>query len=243
MNILVLGANSDVGYATARIFAEKEKATVILASRDMALLEKKRNDIQIRHKAEARVLFFDAIAFDTHKAFYDQMVPKPDIVILCFGILGNQEEAQHQFSHAREVVDTNFTGALSILEIIAADFEHRGHGVIIGIGSVAGLRGRQSNYIYGAAKGALAIYLSGLRNRLARRGVHVMTVLPGFINTKMTEGMDLPEKLSASPDQVATDIYSAYLKKKNVVYTRWFWRWIMLIIRAVPETVFKRLSL
>lgn len=243
MNILILGANSDVGYAAARLFAEKEKATIYLASRDMALLEKKAGDIKIRHQVEATPLFFDATAYDTHLAFYEGLEEKPDIVVLSFGMLGSQEHAQKDISHARDIIHTNFTGAVSILEIIASDFEKRGHGTIIALSSVAGLRGRQSNYVYGAAKGALSIYLSGLRNRLTKPGVHVITVLPGFINTKMTEGMDLPKALSAMPDQVAMDIYTAYQKKKNIIYTRWFWKWIMLIIRSIPETIFKRLNL
>ena len=108
---------------------------------------------------------------------------------------------------------------------------------------MAGLRGRQSNYIYGAAKGALKIYLDGLRNRLFKSRVRVLTVLPGFIDTKMTTGMDLPKVLTATADQVADDIYAAFKKGKDRIYTRWFWRWIMLIIRAVPEPIFKRLSL
>ena len=117
------------------------------------------------------------------------------------------------------------------------------HGFIVGISSVAGERGRQSNYIYGAAKGALSVYLSGLRNRLHKDGVRVITVLPGFIRTKMTEHLDLPENLMAEPAEVAEDIYTAYKKGKEIIYTKWLWRWIMAIIKAIPETVFKRLKL
>jgi short-subunit dehydrogenase len=130
-----------------------------------------------------------------------------------------------------------------MLEVIAADFEERGHGMIIGISSVAGERGRQSNYIYGSAKAGFNAYLSGLRNRLSKRGVHVMTVLPGFINTKMTASLDLPGLLTAQPEEVAEDIYKAFQKKKNFLYTKWFWRWIMLIIKYIPEPVFKRMGL
>jgi short-subunit dehydrogenase len=114
---------------------------------------------------------------------------------------------------------------------------------MIGISSVAGERGRQSNYIYGSAKGALSLYLSGLRNRLSRRSVHVMTVLPGFINTKMTAHLDLPEKLTARPEDVARDVYQAYIKNKNIVYSRWFWKWIMWVIKVIPENIFKKLNL
>ena len=140
-------------------------------------------------------------------------------------------------------METNYTGAVSILEIVASDFEARGHGFIIGFSSVAGERGRQSNYIYGSAKGGLTVYLSGLRNRLARRGVHVMTVLPGFVRSRMTEGMDLPERLTATPEEVAEDVYRAYRRKKDILYTMWFWRWIMIVIRSIPESMFKRLRL
>ncbi len=163
--------------------------------------------------------------------------------MLAFGYLGDQSRAQKDFQEARQIIETNFLGAVSILEVIARDFAHRGHGFIIGMSSVAGERGRQSNYIYGAAKGALSIYLSGLRNRLHNRGVRVITVLPGFIRTKMTEHLDLPEKLMAEPEDVAEDIFRAYKKRKEIVYSKWFWRWIMKIIKLIPERVFKRLNL
>jgi len=164
-------------------------------------------------------------------------------VVTAFGILGDQERAQGDFPHAREIVESNYLGAVSILEIVAADFEKRGHGWIAGIGSVAGDRGRGSNYIYGSAKGALAIYLGGLRNRLCKRGVHVMTVLPGFVRTKMTRGLPLPERLVAEPEAVARDIHRGLKARRNILYTRWFWRWIMLVIRSVPEALFKRTRL
>lgn len=243
MNVLILGGNSDVAHAVARQFAEKANADVTLASRDMELLEKKAKDIEIRHDTTVRAVAFDATDVQGHAAFYDQLDPKPDVVVAAFGYLGDQLQAQRDGQEARRIIETNYTGAVSILEIVAADFEARANGVIIGIGSVAGLRGRQSNYLYGSAKGALGIYLSGLRNRLSKQGVHVITVLPGFIDTKMTAGMGLPGLLTAAPRQVAEDIFSAYQKSKNTIYTRWFWRWIMVIIRAIPETLFKRLSL
>jgi decaprenylphospho-beta-D-erythro-pentofuranosid-2-ulose 2-reductase len=134
-------------------------------------------------------------------------------------------------------------GALSILEIIARDFEARGHGCIIGISSVAGERGRQSNYLYGAAKGALTLYLGGLRNRLHPRGVRVLTVLPGFVATKMTEHLDLPARLLATPEEAAEDVYRAYVRGQEIVYTKGLWKWVTRVIKMIPEKVFKRLSL
>ena len=129
------------------------------------------------------------------------------------------------------------------METIAADFEQRNEGTICGISSVAGERGRKSNYLYGSAKAGFSEYLSGLRNRLAKSNVHVVTVKPGFIDTKMTEGMPLPAPLTAQPEQVAKDIFKACMKKKNVIYTLWMWRWIMAIIRNIPEPIFKKLDL
>lgn len=243
MNLLILGGNSDVAHALALQFASKADADVTLASRDMELLQKKARDIEIRHNTSVKAVAFNATDTQAHCSFYDGLSPKPDIVVAAFGYLGDQNRAQGDGEEAGRIIETNFTGAVSILEIVAADFEARGAGVIIGIGSVAGLRGRQSNYFYGAAKGALGIYLSGLRNRLSKSGVHVITVLPGFIDTKMTAGMGLPGLLTATPQQVAEDIFNAYQKSKDTIYTRWFWRWIMTIIRFIPESVFKRLSL
>lgn len=243
MRLLLLGANSDVAHAVARKWAGKQKADIILASRDMAALELKAQDLRVRCEATVETAAFDALDTCSHRTFYQNLDPKPDGVVLAFGYNGDQQKAQEDFEEAGRIIDINFRGAVSILEIIAADFQTRRSGFIIAIGSVAGLRGRQSNYIYGAAKGALAVYLSGLRNRLSKAGVRVMTVLPGFIDTKMTAGMDLPQLLTASPEQVAEDIHAAHVKTKDRVYTRWFWRWIMLIIRAIPEPLFKRLSL
>lgn len=243
MNLLILGANSDVAHAVAKCFARDERADIALASRNLPLLEKRALDLQTRFKVNAAAMAFDAQDFDSHEAFYRKLDPKPDGVLVAFGYLGEQAKAQLDFQEARRIIDINFTGAVSILEIVAADFEKRGHGFVIGISSVAGERGRQSNYFYGAAKGAFSIYLSGLRNRLARRGVHVLTVLPGFMQTKMTENMDLPERLTLNPEEAAEDIFRAFKRSKNIVYTGWFWRWIMMIIKAIPEGIFKRLSL
>jgi decaprenylphospho-beta-D-erythro-pentofuranosid-2-ulose 2-reductase len=243
MNILVLGANSDVAHAFSKKIARAESANLYLASRNMEILEKKANDIRLRNNVNVETLSFDAADSKAFKSLYDALDPKPDGVLVAFGYLGDQEKAQNDFDEAEKIIKTNFTCAAAILEIIARDFEKRGHGFIIGISSVAGERGRKSNYFYGAAKGALSIYLSGLRNRLAGRGVQVITVLPGFIDTKMTENMDLPEKLTASPDEVAEDIYKAFKKNRDIVYTKWFWRWIMAVIKSIPESIFKRMSL
>ena len=243
MNLLILGANSDVGQELAKLFAQNEHANIYMGSRKLYSLDKSCTDIKIRYKVEAEYLSFDATDYDSHNAFYEKLDPKPDGIVLAFGYLGDQQLAQQDFQEAREIIETNFLGAVSILEIIAADFARRNHGFIIVLSSVAGERGRQSKYIYGAAKGALTIYLSGLRNRLYKKNVRVISVLPGMIRTKMTDHLDLPDKLLAEPEEIAQDIYNGFKKGKDIIYTKWYWKWIMGVIKTIPEKVFKRMGL
>ncbi len=243
MNLLILGANSDVAQEIAKIFAQREQADLALASRNLPLLEKSCTDLQIRYGVKAKPFLFNATDYEAHRAFYDSLDPKPDGLVLAFGYLGDQSSAEQDFQEARKIIDTNFTGAVSILEIIAADFAQRRQGFIIALSSVAGERGRQSNYIYGAAKGALTVYLSGLRNRLYKDKVRVISVLPGMIRTKMTAHLDLPERLSADPEEIAADIYIGYKKGKDIIYSKWYWRLIMAVIKSIPEKLFKKMNL
>lgn len=243
MKVLILGANSDVAQAVARTFAQQEICSFVFASRDIELLEKKAKDFRIRFNTPAVAVPFDAVDYASHQQFYENLPEKPELVVLAFGYTGDQPQAQRDFNHARVILDSNFTGAASILEIVAADLEKRKKGTIIAISSVAGDRGRQSNYFYGSAKAALSTYLSGLRNRLCPSNVHVMTVLPGYIHTKMTKDLNLPGIITASPESIASDIYKAYKKSRNLIYTKWYWRCIMTIIKAIPEVVFKKMKL
>lgn len=241
-NVLILGATSDIAKALAYKYGG-EGYGLFLAARNSERLAGTVTDIQIRHQVAARTVEFDAVDFASHAAFYAALDPKPDVVILVFGYLGDQKKAQGDFSEAQKIIDTNYTGAVSILNIVANDFEQRQSGTIIGVSSVAGDRGRGSNYIYGSAKAALTAYLSGLRNRLAKANVQVITVKPGFVRTKMTAGMPLPAPVTAKPQQVARDVFSADQKGRHEVYTLWMWRYLMFIIRNIPENVFKRMSL
>lgn len=240
--VLILGATSDIAQAVARRLAA-ENYQLQLAARDPDDLDTFASDLQIRYRAEVRTYAFDATQFESHAEFYRSLSPTPTMVVLVFGYLGDQEEGQRNWSEAAKIIDTNYTGAVSVLNIVAEDYARKQSGVIVGISSVAGDRGRGSNYLYGSAKAGLTAYLSGLRNRLAKQGVPVVTVKPGFVATSMTEGLDLPPLLTARPESVASDIFGAIKRKKDVVYTRWFWRWIMLIIRLIPEKIFKKLNL
>jgi short-subunit dehydrogenase len=156
------------------------------------------------------------------------------------GYLGDQAKGQCDGEEARRILETNFTGCVSALNILANHFEPRRAGFICAISSVAGDRGRQSNYLYGAAKAGLSAYLQGLRNRLFHAHVKVLTVKPGFVDTHMTYGRS-GLFLVASPESVAKGIFRAIVKGKDVVYLPWFWRPIMLVVRSIPEGIFKRL--
>lgn len=240
--VLIVGAKSDIAKAIARKYAA-EGYDLFLAARNADDLKALASDIEVRSQRKVEYGELDILDFDSHKAFYDSLKEKPAGVISAIGYLGSQEKAQNDFAEARKITDTNYLGIASLFDIIANDFESRGSGFMVGISSVAGDRGRKSNYCYGAAKAALSAYLSGLRNRLSNADVQVLTVKPGFVATSMTAGMDLPEKLTAQPEQVANDIFKAQQKGRNIIYTKWIWRWIMLIIIHIPEWKFKGMSL
>jgi decaprenylphospho-beta-D-erythro-pentofuranosid-2-ulose 2-reductase len=240
--ILIIGAKSDIAKATAREYA-KHGYNLYLAARNSDELKEFADDVTVRTQRMVKLVELDILNYKSHQSFYDQFEEKPLGVISAIGYLGEQEKAQSDFEEAQQIMDTNYTGVVSLFNIIANDFEHRRSGFMVGISSVAGDRGRKSNYTYGSAKAALTAYLSGLRNRLYDAQVYVLTVKPGFVTTKMTEGMDLPEKLTAQPEEVAEDIYKAQQKGKNVLYTKWIWRWVMLIIKVIPEWKFKGMSI
>ena len=240
--VLIIGARSDIARATAREYA-KHGHDLYLAARNASELQEFANDITVRNQRTVKTVELDILNYDSHYSFYEQLEEKPLGVICAVGYLGEQQKSQSNVTEAQRIIDTNYTGVVSLLNIIANDFEKRRSGFIVGISSVAGDRGRKSNYTYGSAKAALTAYLSGLRNRLYDSQVHVMTVKPGFVATKMTKEMDLPEKLTAQPEEVARDIYSAQQKNKNILYTKWIWRWVMLIIKTIPEFQFKKMSI
>ena len=241
--VLILGATSAIARATAAAFAAKGN-DLYLAARDNDELERTAADLQIRYGVKVSYGLFDAEAIETHEPFFQAVVQEMhgiSGVVLAFGFLGDQLAAR-DFKIGAKVIANNFTGAASFLSICANYFEPLKFGFIIGITSVAGDRGRQSNYVYGAAKGALSLFLQGLRNRLSSSGVRVITVKPGFVDTAMTFGMP-GLFLVASPEYVGNRIVGALNKSSDVIYLPWFWRYIMLIIKHIPEFIFKRMKL
>ena len=240
--VLLLGATSDMGLALAESYAQLG-FTVQLAGRNLEQLNTIKSDLTIRYEIDVQAYAFDACNFESHTSFYNSLTIKPDIAICIFGYLGDQEKAQDNWDESKLIIESNYTGACSVLNIISNDMVSKKSGTIVGISSVAGERGRQSNYMYGSAKAGFTAYLSGLRNRLFKSGVHVLTVKPGFVNTKMTEGLPLPKPLTAQPEDISKSILKAISKKTNTIYVFAKWRLIMYIIKSIPEFVFKRLNL
>jgi short-subunit dehydrogenase len=241
--MLLLGGTSDIGRAIAAEYAAKGW-NIILTVRDSGAGERNAADLRVRHNANVRVLKFDLFRPEDRDSLLRNLPTTPDTVVSALGMLGDQSRAEADPSHAREILIANFEGPALLLGILAGQMAARGTGTIVGISSVAGDRGRATNYVYGSAKAGFTAFLSGLRNRLATRGVHVLTVKPGFVRTKMTEGMKLPPALTAEPQEVARRIYrAAEVKKADLIYVRPVWRLVMTIICAIPEARFKKMKI
>lgn len=245
MKTLILGANSAIAKAVADLLAQKGDE-LYLASRNYGETERFASHLRIKYDVKTYAAQFDATDYDSHGPFFGKVLKEMgevDRVLLAFGYLGDQERAVRDFSEARKIIEINYLGAVSILTHIVPYMEERGRGVIAAISSVAGDRGRGSNFTYGSAKGALSIYLSGLRNRLHRKGVGVITIKPGFVDTPMTAHLDLPKRLVSKPERVAKDIAKAMERGGDEIYTPGYWRLIMWVIKSIPEPIFKRLNL
>jgi decaprenylphospho-beta-D-erythro-pentofuranosid-2-ulose 2-reductase len=236
--VSILGARSEMAMAIAHRFA-KEGYDIQLAARNADTLAADTSDIELRYGAVVSQHEFDALDIASHEAFVEHLPVLPDIAVCAVGYMGEQAESERDTQAASLVMRSNYEGPASILAVYANHFEERGTGCLVGISSVAGERGRATNYVYGSAKAGFTAFLSGLRNRLAKKNVHVVTVLPGFVATKMTEGMDLPAKLTAQPEEVASVMLKAVQKKQNIIYVKPIWQLIMMIIRNIPERVFK----
>jgi NAD(P)-dependent dehydrogenase (short-subunit alcohol dehydrogenase family) len=241
--MLVLGGTSDIGRAAALEYAQAGW-NVLLAARNEPEGRRNAEDIATRTGRDVSLHQLDILDTAALSEFVDKLPVMPDTVVCVIGELGDQTRAEGDLAHAETVLRTNFEGPALLLGLLAERFAARRYGTIVGVSSVAGDRGRASNYVYGAAKAGFSAFLSGLRNRLARSGLRVITVKPGFVRTRMTTGMKLPPLLTAEPHEVARAIFAAAEKGGgDVVYVRKIWRLVMAIISAIPEPVFKRLRL
>lgn len=242
--VLILGATSSIARGAAEAFAERG-VPLFLASRDSEELSRLAADLQARFPIQAQYKTFDIHDFRSHRDFLPSIQEAAGPlagVVLAIGYLGDQQRATQELAESQAIMERNFTGPCSILNECANLFEAQKQGFIIAISSVAGDRGRQSNYTYGSAKAGLNTYLQGLRNRLAPAGVRVITIKPGFVDTAMTFGKK-GMFLVASPKEVGKKIAQSLDKSTDIVYLPWFWRYIMWVIRAIPERLFKHLKL
>jgi decaprenylphospho-beta-D-erythro-pentofuranosid-2-ulose 2-reductase len=244
MRILILGATSALAHETAKYFI-KDGAELVLVARSSEKLEAVRGDLQVRGARQIATIEADLADLARHQETVEATL-KPfsglDLVLIAYGTLGDQKRDEQDVQETLREFTTNGTSVISLLTLLGNYFEQQKRGCIAVISSVAGDRGRQSNYIYGAAKAAVTTFLSGLRNRLAKSGVTVITIKPGIVDTPMTAHMPRG-RLVANPQVVGRGIYKAILRRKNVVYLPGYWRLIMWIIRSIPEPVFKKLNI
>lgn len=236
---LIVGATSGIARAVAHRFAERGWA-LVLAARDEEAMERDAADLRVRHGVEVQTRRFDALDLGSHAALLDGL--ELSAAVVCHGIMLSNEDAAGDIHEHRRMIDVNYVSYASVLEVLADYFEPRGTGVIAAISSVAGDRGRPSNYCYGATKAAVTAYLSGLRGRLRPKGVAVLTIKPGPTDTPMTHGLTAKGP-TATPQTVAKQIVKDIERRRAVCYTPRKWWPIMTIIRAIPEWLFKRTSL
>ncbi len=243
--IMIFGAASAIASETAKCFA-KEGADLFLVDLNLDRLNTVKNDILVTGgKANIEVMAFDATNFEGHNDLINSAIEKMgglDALLIAHGTLPSQEKLNQNPKDIVREFNINGLSVISLASFAANYFEEKKSGCIAAISSVAGDRGRQSNYIYGSAKGSISIFMSGLRNRLSKSGVNVLTIKPGFVNTPMT--VDMPKNLLyASPQKVGELIFKAMKSGKDIAYTPGFWRLVMFIIRHIPEGIFKKLSL
>ena len=243
-NILIIGANSAIAKALARRHAGKGH-TLYLLARDGDALEQQKQDLLLRGAAEIHTDRLDVNDADARSDCLDkawQKLGRIDTALICHGTLPDQQAIAHDWEQIHREIETNALSTLAILCHLAPRFREQSQGCIAVISSVAGDRGRKSNYVYGAAKSMVSRYLEGLRGELLPAGVHVLDIRPGFVDTPMTAEFD-KGLLWSKPQRIAAIIDRAISRRRDVVYAPGFWRPIMLIIRCIPEFLFKRLNL
>jgi short-subunit dehydrogenase len=239
--ILIVGITSDIARSAAIAFG-LNGWDVEVAGRDAGRTSRVAVDLSVRLGKSVPWYCFDAHDPESRSSLWPNLPSPPDALLCAVGYLGDQMAARSDIELMQRITEANYMGLLPLLSQAADTFEQRRNGLIIAISSVAGDRGRASNYTYGAAKAGLTAYLSGLRQRLYPNRVQVLTVKPGFVRTAMTDGMSLPKLLTATPDHVATDILHAVERKYSVIYSWRCWRVIMLLVKIIPEIFFKKLS-
>lgn len=243
-NVLIIGANSAIAKAAARLYAEQH-CRIYLLARNAEQLALQKQDLEIRGAAEVEYAVLDVNNFGHHEAAVDQAVDTfgtIDLALICHGSLPDQLMCEENFEAALKEINTNALSVISLLILLAKHMAIQKRGCLAVITSVAGDRGRQSNYVYGAAKGMVSLYLQGLRGRMYNMGVHVVDIRPGFVDTPMTAAFK-KGALWSSPEQVAQCLVSGINKNKHTIYAPGYWRIIMTVVCSIPEVLFKRLKI
>ena len=235
--VLILGANSDVAREAIKLYANND-CKVIAASRSTdQLLDLLEKNPRIKDKVDVR--YFDAVAFETHQTFYNSLPEKPHIVIYAAGFLKNNELALVDWEGSYQMMKVHYCGAVSILNIIAMDVNNKNLERIIGLSSLSGVRGRKSNFIYGSTKSAFTQYLAGLRQYLSARDIHVNVIVAGYIRSKMTAGLNLPEALMLEPEFIASSVVNA--GNSFTIVPGFKWKIIYWILKLLPEQLVAKL--
>ena len=242
--VIIVGATSRIAQEVARkMAAEGDK--LFLTGRNEQRLERLADDLKVRGASDVKIYPMDVTDYSSHASLIDtadKQFDGLDTILIAHGTLADQKQCEHSFEQTKKELEINCLSTISLLTHIANKFEEQGKGTIAVISSVAGDRGRQSNYVYGTAKGALNIFMQGLRNRLQRAGVQVLTIKPGFVDTPMTTDFS-KGLLWSQPEKIANDIHQAIKKNKSEIYTPWFWRPVMMVIKSIPGFIFNRLKL
>ncbi|WP_322971862.1 SDR family NAD(P)-dependent oxidoreductase [Faecalibacter sp. LW9] len=241
--MIVLGSNSDISQAfVEKVLKEGQRFPLVyLFTSNVDKTMKLARHIEAKYDQKCEIVEFDLTKNNNFDAIAHV---ESDLLFCASGFLGkNSEEGLYDLNNTIRIVEINYSKLIHLINFFAQKMEVKGKGTIIALSSVAGERGRQSNFIYGSAKAGFTAYLSGLRNYLYHKKVHVMTVIPGFMDTEMTADIQTPKPLTAQPAQAANIIYKAYKKKRNIVYVTFVWWGIMMIIRNIPEFIFKKLKM
>jgi len=241
---VIIGATSSIAEQVARLYASQDQHLVLVARNSDALSDVA-SDLLVRGAGKVDTIVFDFSSLDGIEKLVEDVVAvvgRIDLLFIAYGTLPNQARCQENIQVMQDEINLNYLSVVSVLTGFSQVMVQQAAGTIAVISSVAGDRGRKSNYVYGSAKGGLSIFLQGLRNALADKGVNVLTIKPGFVDTPMTTEFK-KGLLWVKPDKIARDIVKAINRKKDVIYTPWFWRWIMLIIKLIPEKIFKKMNL
>lgn len=242
--ILIFGATSAIAEETAKLWAP-EGCKLFLVARDLTKLKAIQSNLQVLGATSVEIFQKD---FAQNNNWHDFLAPLwqkaggIDVCLVAHGSLGDQSLCEKDAALAEKELQLNFLSIVSILTPLANLLETQGQGTIAVISSVAGDRGRKANYVYASAKAAITVFMQGLRGRLASKNIQVLTIKPGFVDTPMTKHIK-KGPLFAQPQSVARDIVASVKYKREVLYTPWFWYWIMFIIRSIPEKLFKHLSI